>query len=114
MLTFFADRNLRHKRKDLYEPTAEVWGMILKKHSLDETKSRIKMYKLYDKALRATLKDFYSTNDFQRFLNVLIKIGIHAQGFGFFDRSLTNLIFCMQLIITSITPSIAAGQAHPY
>lgn len=56
-----------HKRKDLYEPTAEVLGLIMVHMHDKNDKPGIK---LYDKVIKSQLKNFFRQGDFERSVSV--------------------------------------------
>lgn len=83
------------QRKDIYQPAAEVFGMILKAQYEDTTGEHLALRDKYQLLFRQHMKKLFQAQDWEKLLMILQKVGVHVHDRHFLDGQIMNMILSL-------------------
>lgn len=91
--------NVKQRRKDIYQPASEVFGMVLKSlySSSDAGSHWLAIKEKAEKLFRESIKELFQRQEWEKMLLVLVKVVLHVPQSQLLDASIMNLVLSLPL-----------------
>jgi DNA-dependent protein kinase catalytic subunit len=99
--------NMQQSRKDLYQPAADVFGMVLRTMYDDLSGKLVALREDYIRDLRGLVQKLYKAHEWEKLLDILCKVSMHIPERQILDQRTMNIVLALPSKVSGAVMALA-------